>query len=91
MCIRDSYNCGFVTHLSSPETIEEDVQKLVAEICSNSPAAIRLGLEAFHHIQGESTKEQHAYLQEMLFKCLQTDDAQEGIMAFREKRKPVWK
>ncbi len=91
MDAQEAYDTGFVSHLSSAASIEEDIQKLVAEICSNSPAAIRLGLEAFHHIQGESTKEQHAYLQEMLFKCLQTDDAQEGIMAFREKRKPVWK
>ena len=30
------------------------------------------------------------YLQEALMSCLGTEDAQEGIMAFMQKRDPVW-
>ena len=35
--------------------------------------------------------ERHAYLKAMLDELLKTEDAQEGLAAFREKRAPQWK
>ena len=57
---------------------------------ANSPTAIRMGLQAYDHLGAKKNIEDHQYLKGMLMQTLQTKDAQEGIQAFREKRKPVW-
>jgi enoyl-CoA hydratase/carnithine racemase len=82
---------GLVTHLASADNVAETVQELLDTILANSPIAIRMGLEAYQHIRTGDTKAQHSYLRGMLMQTVQTKDAQEGIMAFREKRKPNWK
>ena len=50
--------------------------------------AMGYGLEAFDKIHSSAT--QHKYLYEMLMKTIGTMDGQEGLKAFREKRKPNW-
>jgi enoyl-CoA hydratase/carnithine racemase len=81
---------GLVTHLAERGKVADAVQELLDAILTNSPTAIRMGLEAYQHIRSDDTKSQHSYLRGMLMKTVQTKDAQEGIMAFREKRKPEW-
>jgi enoyl-CoA hydratase/carnithine racemase len=81
---------GLVTHLAERGKVADAVQELLETILANSPTAIRMGLEAYQHIRSDDTKEQHSYLRGMLMKTVQTKDAQEGIMAFREKREPKW-
>ncbi len=81
---------NLVTHLASPENLEATALKLAKQICENSPTAIRYGLEAFDKIQALPNNERHAYLKAKLQELLQTQDAKEGLAAFREKRKPRW-
>ena len=61
----------------------------LVEVVSNSPMAIQYGLEAFDKI--DSSESNHKYLLEMLELVLNSDDAKEGIAAFKEKRNPDWK
>lgn len=79
---------GLVTHLAEVEAIDEMVQGLSDEIVANSPVAINLGLQALDQLRRIPATDQHAYLQQMLMQTFQSADAREGIMAFREKRKP---
>lgn len=81
---------GLVTHVTIQENIDKDLDKLLGEILTNSPTAIRLGMEAFDHLRRTHTAGQHEYLLNMLMRTVQTKDAQEGMAAFREKRTPVW-
>ncbi|MGY8923815.1 MAG: hypothetical protein ACKVJR_08800 [Flavobacteriales bacterium] len=64
------------------------VQNWLKDVVSNSPSAIRLGLEASDNIS--SSELNHEYLSKMLEKVLQSEDGKEGIKAFKEKRKPKW-
>lgn len=82
---------GLVTQLvENPEQLDPAINTLLAEICQNSPSAIRLGLQAFDELKSIAPADAHAYLSNMLFQTLQTQDAAEGISAFQQKRKPVW-
>jgi|ERR1043165_275450 enoyl-CoA hydratase/carnithine racemase len=82
---------GLVSKAVEPGKLNEEVQSLVDEIFQYSPSAIRFGLEAFDNLKSTEPSEAHAYLKQMLGECIQTEDAAEGMKAFIEKRKPVWK
>lgn len=86
----EAFELGLVTNLVNENLLDETVMSLCEEICTGSPTAIRLGLEAFRHIQQNTASAQHGYLRDMLFECLSAPDAQEGILAFKEKRTPQW-
>lgn len=79
---------GLVSQLCSADEIDTVVQEVIEEIKQNSPTAIRLGLQAYDHIRPSA--DEHKYLFDMLQKTIMTKDGQEGLQAFREKRKPDW-
>lgn len=85
-----AFEAGLVTVLVQDDDLENTVEVLVETICQNSPTAIRLGLKAIQDLKGISSSEQHKFLHQRLMEVIQTKDAQEGIMAFREKRKANW-
>jgi enoyl-CoA hydratase/carnithine racemase len=64
---------------------------LVNELASQAPLAVNKGLEAYDKMISINEQEKHSYLQNMLNELLQSEDAQEGIKAFAEKRAAVWK
>lgn len=82
---------GLITHISTREDIVNEVEKLAAIICENAPYAIQAGMEALYQLSDIPERDRHAYLKDQLDKILKSEDSVEGILAFREKRKPVWK
>ena len=86
--VAEAERYGLVSQVVSAENIEQELQLVIAELKQNSPTAIRFGLEAYNNIQPSAAE--HKYLYEMLMKTIATKDGQEGLKAFREKRKPSW-
>lgn len=86
----DAQATGLVTQVVSAADLDSTVDALLAVLCKNSPAAIRMGLQAYQQLSTIPTQEQHAFLMKCLMEVVQTKDAQEGILAFKEKRPPVW-
>ena len=60
-------------------------------LCSKSPIGLKLGKEAFYAMADMPFEEALDYLSGMLGKVVATEDAVEGITAFIEKRKPMFK
>ncbi len=71
--------------------LDAAVDELCARIADKSPIAVRLGLEALAAQDDLPLEEALPLLRERLAGCLASDDAREGLMAFLEKRKPVWR
>ncbi len=88
LSVQEALRYGLVTEMTEATAIEEAVQKIIAELKQNSPSAIRYGLAAYDHIQPSAAE--HKYLFDMLQKTIKTKDGQEGLRAFREKRKANW-
>jgi len=82
---------GLITRAVPSDELDNAVATLAAALANKPPAAVRLGLEAYHAQSEKDLAEALPYLQDMLMKCLSTEDAQEGVMAFLQKREPVWK
>ncbi len=81
---------GLLNAVVAPEDFAATVSEWAAQLASVSPAAIRLGREAVN-VQDTMTVDQAlSYLNAMFTLNLATEDAQEGIQAFLEKRSPRW-
>ena len=79
---------GLVSQVTAAKNIDNEVTKIIKELKENSPSAIRYGLEAYDHIQPNAAE--HKYLNAILQRTIKTKDGQEGLRAFRERRKPNW-
>jgi enoyl-CoA hydratase/carnithine racemase len=74
---------GLVNRVVPAGTALEEAQRLAQLIASKSPATVAIGKRAFYD----------AYVQaaEVMVTNMMYRDAEEGICAFIEKRKPVWR
>lgn len=82
---------GLISDVVEPAELDAAVDALIADIMQYSPSAIRLGLEAFNDLKRMPAAESQKHMKQMLGEALKTEDAAEGLQAFIEKRKPVWK
>lgn len=80
-----------VTRVVPATILDSTVDALASEIAEKSPAAIALGLRAFYAAQDMDYAPALTYLQGELGRVLALEDASEGIAAFLQKRKPVWR
>ena len=87
--VKTAYHWGLVSQITNQVEIGSVVSKWLDEVTNNSPEAIKYGLEAIDRIR--SSESNHEYLADMLELVLNSDDAKEGISAFKEKRKQNWK
>jgi enoyl-CoA hydratase/carnithine racemase len=88
---REAEAMGLVSLVVEPGRFEEEAQRILAELAGKSPIAVKLGKEAFHAMSDMKFEEAVDFLCESLTKVTATEDAFEGISAFMEKRKPVFK
>lgn len=87
----EARDLGIVTHYCpKSEILEDQVLDILNLLFQNSPAAIRLGLTAYHELKSIPPESSHAFLKLKLNEILQTEDAKEGLNAFIEKRSPNW-
>ncbi|HEY5025608.1 MAG TPA: enoyl-CoA hydratase-related protein [Acidimicrobiales bacterium] len=82
---------GFVTRVVPHEELDAAVSELAQTLAAKSPAAMKLGRDAFYAVWDMAAPEALAHLHAMLSLTAQTEDAAEGIDAFLEKRAPRWR
>lgn len=84
---------GLVHEVVEAERLEETAVALAAEIAANAPLSMR-GNKSAINLLGSSpilSEQQEAGLIALRESCFGSEDLREGIRAFAEKRKPVWK
>ena len=82
---------GMITRVVPPEKLDEEVDKAVDILKSKSPVGMKIGKEAFYVMQDMPFEEGVDFLSRKLKEVASTEDAAEGITAFIEKRKPLFK
>jgi enoyl-CoA hydratase/carnithine racemase len=82
---------GLVNRVVPAEELEAETRKLAEKIAEASPLVVGVGKQAFYRQLEMPTEQAYAYTKEVMSFNASFADAQEGICAFLEKRKPEWK
>src|ERR687884_2175608 len=82
---------GLVNRVVSAEDLETETRTLAEKIAEASPLVVGIGKHAFYRQLEMSTEQAYAYTKEVMSFNASFADAQEGMGAFLEKRKPEWK
>ncbi len=83
-------NIGLVNRVVAPGTEREEAVKLATTIAAKSSLALKLGKAAFYRQLGMSLADAYDYTSGVMVENLMARDAEEGIGAFIDKRKPKW-
>jgi enoyl-CoA hydratase len=81
---------GLANQVVPHEALMEAAEATAERIKANSPASLRHIKEVAIRGLEMGIDERIALAREFHRKCLQTEDAREGLRAFAEKRQPVW-
>ena len=71
--------------------LENETLKLAELLASKSPFALMAGKRGIYALQDVSYHEGIDYMSELFAGLCATEDAEEGVKAFIERRKPLWK
>jgi len=82
---------GLINNCYSKNNLDKEVLKIAKLIASKSNLTIKIGKEAFYKQLEMPLKKAYSYTSKMMTMNMMAMDAREGISAFLEKRKPVWK
>ena len=82
----EMYRLGVSESCPEPENLMETAMEVAREIVQKSPIAIRLAKLAINTIEDMSLRDGYRFEQEMTATLSATDDAQEAMRAFIEKR-----
>jgi enoyl-CoA hydratase/carnithine racemase len=81
---------GLVNRVVPKDGLDAAVDALLATLAERSPTAIRRGRYAHYAIEALSFEESLMFMEGQIGLLAATEDAVEGQLAFREKRRPRW-
>ena len=82
---------GLVNRVVPHEKLQQTAMDLARKLSQKSSVIMGLGRDSFYTMLGMEYKAALNYLLEALVVIMGSDDCKEGLTAFVEKRKPVWK
>jgi len=82
---------GLINDYFPNSKLNDEVLKVAKKIASKSNLTIKIGKEAFYKQLEMPLRKAYAYTSKMMTMNMMALDAKEGISAFLEKRKPIWK
>ena len=89
---KEAERIGLVSKVVPAEELKKTVDELVGKLKEKSPLVLRLSRRAIYHAYDLDFKKALETVTDIyLGSLMNTDDAVEGLKAFLEKRKPVWK
>jgi len=88
---QEAERIGIVNRVVSAEQFDATVREWAQKLAGKSPALMKLGKDAIFRQQDMALADALDFLRAQLAIAFSTDDIQEGVKAFFEKREPVWK
>ncbi|MCI0381422.1 MAG: enoyl-CoA hydratase [Gemmataceae bacterium] len=85
-----AYELGLVNKVVPAEELDAAVRQYVEAIIASSPLTVRLGKQAFYDQLALDETTAYERATKVMTSNAQCHDAQEGMSAFLQKRKPAW-
>jgi enoyl-CoA hydratase len=82
---------GLVNKVVPAESLMEEAKKIAAEVASKPPISVRAAKRAILTAQDTALEVGLEFERRLFYSLFATEDAKEGMNAFMEKRKPVFK
>jgi len=86
----EALDAGLVNRVVPPDELRAATRSLADRIISSSSYVVGLGKRAFYRQIRLPQPEAYAYASEVMCQNASAEDAQEGMTAFLEKRRPGW-
>ena len=86
-----AYEIGFVNQVVEPDELTEATQRFAELIAANAPLSVGAGKKTAKLTAEYALSAAFEMAEEIWEPVYLSDDAQEGMLAFSEKRRPSWK
>lgn len=86
----EAFRVGLVNAVVEPEELESAVESLVDRLISSGPGAIAVCKKLLREVPAMSLEEAKTFTADELARLRMSEEGQEGMKAFLEKRKPSW-
>lgn len=87
----EALQAGLVDRIFSGQEIEAETAALCTKLAENAPVAMQTCKQLIRYVAAhELNDDLLAYTSQILEKVRNSDEAREGFLAFKEKRKAVW-
>jgi enoyl-CoA hydratase/carnithine racemase len=88
---KEAERLGLVNKVVPPEKLEEETFAFAQKLISKSPVAMQIGKQFYYQMIDMPFRQRFVLNSEIMTRLSMTEDAHEGINAFIEKRRPLWK
>ena len=86
-----AHKFGLLNHVFPAAQLEAETLRIAAKIAEKAPIALQLTKEAVKFASKSNLDEGLRREVDLFALCFSTEDKKEGVAAFLEKRKPVFK
>ncbi len=90
MKAKRAYKVGLVNKVVDDDKLDEEVNELIDAILTSGPDAVAMAKKLVSEVPAMSPDQFKPYTAEMIAKLRISDEGQEGMDAFLNKRKPRW-
>jgi enoyl-CoA hydratase/carnithine racemase len=87
----EAQRLGLVNKVVPADKLEEATMELANKLAAKSPCALQAGKIGIYGVEDVPYHQGLEYLSQLFAAICSTEDAEEGVKAFMEKRKPEWK
>jgi methylglutaconyl-CoA hydratase len=87
---KKAYKIGLVNDCVDDDELDETINKLISVIKTSGPEAVAVAKQLCSAVPNMAPEEYKPFTAEMIAKLRVSDEGQEGMNAFLEKRKPKW-
>lgn len=85
-----AHEVGLVNRVVDDDRLDEEADKLIKAILSSGPEAVAMAKTLISNVPGMTPEEFRPYTAEMIARLRVSQEGQEGMDAFLNKRKPKW-